>query len=489
MASPPGSSPDDDFHLASIWCAQGDRADRCQSVSGDPAMRLVPNEVNSVACFAFENKASAACQNGFDGDLVPDSPRDHGNWRGGYPPLFYGVMSVFVTDSLNQSVLLMRAANIAVAVGMLCALALLLPQRLRPVLLLTLLVTAVPLTLFFVPSTNPSAWTLLSSATLWLSLYAAFDSRGRRRALLLSFSLVAAVLGAGSRADAGLFVIASVAVAFLLRRRDLARERLVALIGVACAVLGGVFFLSAAQSEALSGGFGNAPGSETPQLQLLVTNIQRLPVLIYGSLGYGGMGGTGWLDTTFPDLVGGLTVAAWVAVVFTGWKTMSGPKALALLATGTGVVAYPLYMLGTSGATVGSFFQSRYLLPLLIIFTGISLLGARRSDLGLNRFQAAAIALSLATAHAIALYTQIRRYVTGFDVSGLDLDRGREWWWSLPISATATWILGSICFAGLTVLVLRPCVGAGLARRHRRDPEPGRGRPGRPAETVLTASR
>ena len=461
LASPPGASPDDDYHLASIWCAQGDRADRCEEVPDDPSMRLVPNEVNSVACFAFHNETSASCQNGFDGDLTPDSPRDHGNWNGGYPPLFYWTMSLFVTDSLNTSVLLMRTANIAIALGMVAALSLLLPRQLRHLLTVTLLVTSVPLTLFVVASTNPSAWTVISAATLWLALYAAFDAQGRRRVLLLAIAVLSTVLGTGSRADACLFVIASVAVTFVLRWRELRRQPLVTGVGVACAGIAGAVFLTAAQGDALSGGFGNAPATETSQLALLVTNLQRLPVLIYGSLGYGGMGGTGWLDTTFPDLVGGLTVAVWVAVVFTGWRFMSRPKALALIASGFGVVAYPLYMLGTSGATVGSFFQSRYLLPILILFTGISLLGNRRSEPGFNRFQAVMLVASLVTAHAVALYTQIRRYVTGFDVSGLDLDRGREWWWSLPLSATGTWLVGSVAFAVVAGLVLlAPASGA-----------------------------
>ena len=36
LTSPPGSSPDDDFHLTSIWCAAGTQDGRCELVEGAP---------------------------------------------------------------------------------------------------------------------------------------------------------------------------------------------------------------------------------------------------------------------------------------------------------------------------------------------------------------------------------------------------------------------------------------------------------------------
>ena len=41
LSSPPGSSPDDDYHLASIWCAAGEVDGRCEAAT-DPDERFVP---------------------------------------------------------------------------------------------------------------------------------------------------------------------------------------------------------------------------------------------------------------------------------------------------------------------------------------------------------------------------------------------------------------------------------------------------------------
>src|SRR5262245_53254713 len=61
LASPVGASPDEDFHLGSIWCAQGIEAGRCEQ--GPTAQsRLVPADVARATCYAFKPETSAACQ-------------------------------------------------------------------------------------------------------------------------------------------------------------------------------------------------------------------------------------------------------------------------------------------------------------------------------------------------------------------------------------------------------------------------------------------
>ena len=129
-------------------------------------------------------------------------------------------------------------------------------------------------------------------------------------------------------------------------------------------------------------------------------------------------------------------------------------KALAVSLVGAGMVVYPLYILDRSHMTVGSGFQARYLLPLLVILTGLSMLRMGRAPLSLGVFQGAVVVLALATANTVALYTQIRRYVTGLDVSGLNLDRAEEWWWPGPLSPVAVWVVGSAAFAVASALLL-----------------------------------
>jgi hypothetical protein len=74
-----------------------------------------------------------------------------------------------------------------------------------------------------------------------------------------------------------------------------------------------------------------------------------------------------------------------------------------------------------------------------------------------ERFPLIAIAVGLSLANSIALHTNIRRYVTGMDVGGLDLDFAREWWWwFMPqfFTPNLLWIGGSLAFAGVTWIVI-----------------------------------
>jgi hypothetical protein len=462
LASPPGSSPDDDYHLASIWCARGP-SQHCGLVPGDPTSRVVPWEVNAVACFAFHSESSAACQQGLD--TQPDAPRNLGNWNGGYPPVFYYVMSFLVTDHLGTSVFLMRSLNAVITVGMIGGLALLLPRRLRMLVTVPALVTAVPLGVSLFASTNPSSWTVLGVATFWPALYAAFETTGRRSLLLQGVAVLAMLLAAGSRADGSLFIVMSVALVLMLRLRAVRSHRWVLVTCLVCVVIPFLFFVGAGQSAALTNGLGPAPppapgAPPVTWVGLAVTNLQALPTLWFGSLGYGNMGVLGWLDTPFPGLVGFLATAVWLVVVFGAWRVMSRGKALAIALVGLALVVYPVVVLGRSGMTVGSGFQARYELPLLVLLAGMSLLRVDSFGARYSVFQRGVLIMSLVVAHTIALFTQIRRYVTGLDVSGLDLDHGREWWWHGPLSATAVWTIGSASFAVVCCLLLIDSVRA-----------------------------
>ncbi len=65
------------------------------------------------------------------------------------------------------------------------------------------------------------------------------------------------------------------------------------------------------------------------------------------------------------------------------------------------------------------------------------------------------IVFALSVSNFVSLQTNIRRYVTGIDEAGLNLDSGREWWWDTPISPNAVWLLGSLFFTAMLILLIR----------------------------------
>jgi hypothetical protein len=114
-----------------------------------------------------------------------------------------------------------------------------------------------------------------------------------------------------------------------------------------------------------------------------------------------------------------------------------------------------------SGLKVGTVVQPRYVLPLIVLFAAVALLHRGDASLGLSRLQLLILAGALSIANAMALHANIRRYVTGTDVSGWNLNSNIEWWWHLPLSPMFVWIAGSVTFA-LMLLALVPDVFARL---------------------------
>ena len=78
----------------------------------------------------------------------------------------------------------------------------------------------------------------------------------------------------------------------------------------------------------------------------------------------------------------------------------------------------------------------------------------------------------ISVAHAIALHTTIRRFVSGLDVRSPDLESNREWWWEIGISPNLVWVAGTVAFAGLAVALGRS-IRSWAATDEARDPDAG----------------
>ncbi|WP_156109921.1 DUF2142 domain-containing protein, partial [Cryobacterium sp. MLB-32] len=88
LASPVGSSPDDDFHLASTWCATGEDTSMCRLV-GNEQQRSLPNSLLASPCYAFKSDMSASCQGTMFDRNDNFVTSDRGNFSGAYPPVYY----------------------------------------------------------------------------------------------------------------------------------------------------------------------------------------------------------------------------------------------------------------------------------------------------------------------------------------------------------------------------------------------------------------
>jgi len=446
LASPVGASPDDDFHLASIWC-QTERDGICED-SGDEATRLIPSDIVQSTCFAFRSDVSASCQgdgmSSMVGDPLVESSR--GNFEDLYPPVFYWVMSLFSGQSLVTGVLVMRAVNALLFVALLSAVVVCAPRWLRVPAVVGAVATAVPLGMFLVPSINPSSWALLSASTFWVALLGLAFTRGRRALVLGALAVLAAVIGAGARADALFFlVIAALAVGALSFRRRGARWWVYA-VGAVAVLVAGLLFLTASQGGQVATGLPNDVAAQRSLGDLLKTNAIGVPRLWVGMFGEWGLG---WLDTPLPATTWVAVCAVVAGLAFWGLSRTDARKTLVVAGALFALWAVPLVLLVQTHALVGEHVQPRYILPLGILLVGFSLLPARGLVPRPGVVQLVALAGALTVANAGALHANIQRYVTGNEQQTLSLGFRAEWWWAAPVPGPqATWLIGSVAFAG-----------------------------------------
>jgi hypothetical protein len=480
LASPVGSSPDEDFHLVSTWCGHGLRSGVCEK-GNEENSRRVTSSLLKAPCYAFHAEVSASCQtDGFAGPKAELVPTNRGNFTGTYPPVFYFFTNLFVGSDISFSVVAMRFANAALFVLLIAATYIASAPGLRRSLLLGSAVTLVPLGMFIVPSINPSSWAVLSAATLAVSVLGYLTTAERPRRLILGgLAAISLLVGAGARADAAMYaVIAIVASLILVVRRGRGHARRV-IYPIVLAIIATLAYFSVGQSSAVAG--GSLGAFELGRFARILLDI---PSLWIGGLGAWGLG---WLDTTMPPLVWVLAFGIFGATVFAAFAQKSLRRGLATGVVGLALWIIPAYVQYLANAPVGAEVQPRYILPLLTVLAVIALARIDGMAFSLGTGQRWIVVAGLSLANAIALHTNIRRYVTGTDVPSLNLNFHEEWWWGIPVSPLAVWALGAVAFAvGLVLLTKELTIASPAEREDVVEGEgEGEGEPGDPGHPAI----
>ncbi len=455
LASPIGASPDDDFHLSSIWCSATAPAELCRpgpapSKDGVRSVRVAAQLGPKAACFAFHPEQSAACQ----GDIREGSTARSRANDGLYPGGYYALMGLFAGSHPIESALLMRMVAWVLGLGVIVAAAAVARGSVRRSYVIAVIATSVPLGVFLLASNNPSGAAVAGVAAFWCaSLTWLEDPSPRRRVVALVVAGFAAALALGARADAGIY-LATVAGAGVLLTRGWQQERrgrAALLTGIALAAV--LLTLSMGQTsgataeELVSGG-------HRPWSTVLWYNVTNLPVLWTGSFGDGARG-LGWLDTQMPTGVSATMVGVTAALVYWSSSRWDRLRLLSLALVAVPLTVLPLLILNTKNALANEWIQPRYLLPILPVALGTMLLDRRDDPRGwLTPRQLRLLGVLVTLAHAAALHANIRRYVTGQDVLGADLNHNVEWWWDIPIRPLQLWMLGSVAFAAVVAVGL-----------------------------------
>lgn len=459
LASPAGSSPDDNFHLGTIWCTSPWNSGVCQlegpaQGAYGQSYYLVPPQAAFVGtdgspagpCYAFKSDASGEC-------AEPDGWRRITINDGLYPPVFYAYAGLFATDSQNRTVVQVRlAVSLAAIVVLALAYARSLPW-LRPAILVSCAVGLVPLGLSVIASTNPSSWAVAGLLAAWpVGVTVMLATSARQRWTAAALWLVAAVMAAGSRSDAAAYLAGITFITLVvLWRRSVWPARAVAAVILAAST---AVLLSSGQTNNVTTGF--LEQTQGRSLPVLVWQaVKGVPGLWIGATGApGGAANSvaeqlGWSDVPVPPAVWAAMLMVIGALMLIGIAWLSWEKTVALALMIGVAVALPSYVLIANKAIPGELLQPRYLLPLVLVIFAVCLVRPASDPLSLTRVQAVVVVVLVAFAQALALNVYMRRFVTGIDVDGPNLDASLEWWWSSPISPNMVWLLGSVGWAAV----------------------------------------
>ena len=448
VASPVGSSPDEDFHVGSMWCPPPVDETGCQisTKDGEKAV-MVPQSLAKeyVTCYAFDHNNSAQCAlNASDEELAPTLRWDDGNYPWGY----YQFQHLLVGSDTARSVLAMRLVNTMIALALMGAILLLADAALRLSLGVALVTGWVPMGLYFVTSLNPSSWALTGTLAFTAGLLGACRSSGWRRWGLDACAAAGAVLACTSRGDSAFFLfVITAALAFAVRwRRDRWPE---ALLAVVSSIIGIIVMRS---TNVASTHLATAEGEPRSLISLVGGNMSYLPQYFAGFYGY--RWGPGWLDVDYNGSVStvGLVIAG--AVFVAGARTWSWRKAMTLLMLVGAMAGVPTLLGILQGFNNVATYQPRYMMPLWIVFLFFMLTMERR-ERTLSRPQAAAVGVLLVGTHFWALFVLLLRYTHGSSVLMLNMSKTAVWWWpGAPVGPNMVWALGTVCFAAAITFAL-----------------------------------
>lgn len=462
FASPVGASPDDDYHLASIWCANSARTDLCVKDPADDRSRILIPGIVGASCFVSDENKSAGCQRWMD-DPSPSVESSHGNWNGAYPPVYYAFMSMFASTDIQSAVIVIRLVNIAIFVVMVTALAWFLPIELKTPSMVGWAITVVPLGVNLVSSINPGSWAVTGVGVAWIAALGWFRTNGARSWVLAGLTSFGVLMAAGARTDSAIYAILGLGIASFLafeREREYALKLLlpITLAGVAL-----LFYFGSGYANIAANGLASGVPEGRDRMSVFAFNLISIPGLWTGVFGSWGLG---WRMETWPGYwtVEFACLAVFIGICSLGVREMFFKKSAMSISLVLTLFVLPLYVLTVGSSVVSENVQPRYILPLVIVLGGLLLL--RKS----GQFRAGAwhvvpAIVLLSAANSIAMYSNLRRYLTGLDVEQLSLESGSEWWWpGLPVGPTFVWIFGSLMFAvGLGLL------GVSWLRRSRLD--------------------
>ena len=456
LSSPPGSGPDDEYHLSSIWCSHGYRMQYCEK-SASIYEAKIPLQLHrnggprTVFCYAGNSQISARCIRNLDAEAVTKLESSKRFNTAYIAKNFYNANGFFVSPNVNASILKMRFFQIVIFFALIGFTIYSSGER-KWAVLLALFVGMVPVGLFIIPSTNPSSWAILGvfSAAICAMNFFLSSKRSNRVIAVLGF-IVALLFTRNVRGDVNIMLAICVTLGalsgFFIRETDRSHKfDRAKLLKLGFLVVPGLLYIHlkifslypwSVISYILNGSFYSF-SNDSPQaflgflggsIQLGSADFAPTPVvLILMSVGF----------ATFIVIT-----ARFVPLRV---KIVSG--------FGLSLLFFMPYWFSMSAIGPGSRYVMAIYLVSLATFSASAVSGRKLLNSQFSKSSLSTIFLAISLAQSLSLHQSIRRYVTGTNIAGWNLNKGAQWWWTYGPSPMTIWLVGSVAFGVALFIVL-----------------------------------
>jgi hypothetical protein len=414
IASPPGSSPDEDAHLTTAWCMSKYGMSDCLEVP----LRVV----ESGKCFFLDADNLPTCENVIKKSEVTPERLLTKN-------IYYKVLGYFVNqDDIDLSIIKMRMINALLSSIVLMIVILLSTKNVSNATIMGWLIVNVPLGFFIISSINSSSWPYIFTSALFPLLYNIFkkDLWSIHVIFKFFFIMILFYISSQVRVDVLLFlVIYLVTFIPILFSSDFNEKRTLKFLKNKKILSGFSFILSI---FLLKETWNRSRQVEFRQYEISDwENFTRLPSIITGIFGSWGLGS---LEVRMPSITFIIAITVVLSIIFLSFKYANSSEIQALVNLIIFAFAIPFFVLVRSNLRVGEWVQPRYILP---IFYGIIMLSLLILLRHLNRHNIYTLIVTsflITLAYAFAFYTTLRRYTIGLSAYDFNLVNESSWWWS-----------------------------------------------------------
>jgi hypothetical protein len=414
IASPPGSSPDEDAHLTTAWCMSKYGIGDCLKVP----LRVV----ESGKCFFLDADNLPTCEGGLKKtEIRPERVMNQN--------VYYKVLGYFVTQNdIDLSIIKMRMFNAFISSIVLMIVILLSTKNVSYATIMGWLVVNVPLGFFITSSINSSSWPYIFASALFPLLLNIFkrDLWSIPVLFRILFIMILFYISSQVRVDVLLFLsIYLVTFIPMLFSSDFNEKKTFRFLknkqilsGVS--IISSIFLLKEIWNRSRQVEFRDYDISEWE-------NFTRLPSIITGIFGSWGLGS---LEVRMPSITFIIVIFVVLSIIYLSFKYAKYSEIQALIILFIFAFAIPFFVLVRSNLRVGEWVQPRYILPIFYGILMLSLLIIIRNINRKNIYTLIVTCMLMSLAYAFAYYTTLRRYTVGLSAYDFNLVNESSWWWS-----------------------------------------------------------